>query len=387
MKLRLFKSVWFQSHVCCALWAAVSYAHSQTLGRRAEKQIPVIVVFLVLLCSGCASTSFSRYQGQQVAWPVSQGSFVEQKNHGVDVIHGLPSRPYEVLGSVEGSGMERKNAFGGRSIFSPNVLGAVAKIAKQNGADAVVLLSSEREFAGIYNYQQSYTSPTYAFGTATTMGPVTTVNLQSSGTTTTGWGYTTPMYERRCHAIAIRYIENYPEPHFPVNGQQMTAEQLREYYYGKNPDQKGRELLVNSVTPWIKWPQSGAVDQGLESLASQVHEVIRTESKDDMNGTWYGYFTQTTQLANGSSKTGSVRIRVTFTQAQNRILGNGNLDSGETISLQGDTEGAKISGSIINTTSGLQSTFSGTATGQQFTGEFSGAGSDQTFKGVFTICR
>src|ERR1017187_1563650 len=244
MKLGLFKSVWFQSHVCYALWAAVSYAHSQTVGRRAEKQIPVIVVFLVLLCSGCASTSFSRYQGQQGAWPISQGSFVEQKNHGVDVIHGLPSRPYEVVGSVEGSGTERKNAFGGRSIFSPDVLGAVAKIAKQNGADAVVLLSSEREFAGFFNYQQSYTSPTYAFGTATTMGPVTTVDLQTTGANTRGWGYSTPMYERRYSAIAIRYIPAYPEPHFLVNGQQLTGAAVQEYFYTKHSELKGRELLV-----------------------------------------------------------------------------------------------------------------------------------------------
>lgn len=366
----------------------LTYSRSvQNIGRRAEKQIPVIVVFLVLLCSGCASTSFSRYQGQQVAWPISQGSLVEQKNHGVEVIHGLPSKPYAVVGSVEGSGMERKNAFGGRSIYSPDVLGAIAKVAKQNGADAVVLLSSEREFAGFFNYQQTYTSPTSAFGTATTMGNVTTVNLQSSEATTTSWGYTTPMYERSCRAIAIRYIENYPEPHFLINGQQMTAEQLREYYYGKHPDQKGRELLVNSVTPWVKWPQSRALDEGLESLAIQVREVIRTESKDDMNGTWYGYFTQTTQLANGSSISGSVRLRVTFTQTQNSIVGNGNLDSGETISLQGNIEGAKISGSLINTTAGLQSTFSGVATGQQITGAFSGVGSGQTFKGVFTIYR
>jgi len=348
----------------------------------------LFLLCLGLLCTGCASTSFSRYQGKQVAWPISQGSFVEPKNHGVDVIHGLPTKPYEVLGFAQGSGMERMNAFGGRSIFSPDILGAVAKVAKQNGADAVVLLRTEREFAGFYNCQESYTSPTYAFGTATTMGPLTTVNLQSSGATTTSEGYSTPMYERRYSAIAIRYIEKYPEPHFLVNDQQMIAEQLLAYYYGKNPDQKGRELLVNSVTPWIKWPQSGSLDDGLESLASQVREVIKTENQDNMNGTWYGFYTQTAQLANGSSTTGSARLRVTLTQAQNRIVGNGNLDSGETIFLQGDIEGTKFSGSVINTTSGAQSAFSATATGQQITGESSGAGSSgRTFKGVFTVYR
>jgi hypothetical protein len=287
-----------------------------------------------------------------------------------------------VLGFVEGSGMERRNVFGGRSIWSPNVLHSIAKKAKQQGADAIVLLSSEREFAGFFNYQQSYTSPTYAFGTATTVGPFTSVNLQSSGAATTGWGYSTPMYERRFSAIAIRYIEKYPEPQFLVNGQQMTAEQLRAYYYDKNPDQKGRELLVDSVTPWIRWPQSGALDDGLESLAGQVREVMKIEGHDNMNGSWYGYVTQTTQPANGSSTTGSAHLRVTLTQTQDRIIGNGSLDSGEMISLQGDVEGTKISGSIINTTSGLQSTFTGTTTG-----EFSGAGSGQTFKGVFTAYR
>jgi len=166
----------------------------------------------------------------------------------------------------------------------------------------------------------------------------------------------------------------------------MTGEELREYFYTKNLDLKGRELLVTAVTPWVKWPQ-GALDGGLDSTASQVREAIKSESQDNMSGTWYGYITQTSQLANGSSTTGSAHIRVTFTQAQNRVVGNGNLESGETISLQGDIEGAKISGSIINIASGLQSTFSGTATGQQITGGFSGTGSGQTFNGVFTVYR
>jgi len=133
---------------------------------------------------------------------------------------------------------------------------------------ALYILSSEREFAGFFNYQQSYTSPTYAFGTATTMGPYTTVNLQTTGANTTGWGYSTPMYERRFSAIAIRYIPAYPEPHFLVNGQQLTGAEAQEYFYTKNSDLKGRELLVTSVTPWIKWPQTGALDDGFESLAS-----------------------------------------------------------------------------------------------------------------------
>lgn len=345
--------------------------------------------FLVLgfLFTGCASTSFSRFQGQQVAWPVSQSSFVESKTHGIDIIHGLPTKPYEVLGFVQGSGLERMNAFGGRSVFSPDVLGAVAEVAKQNGADAIVLLSSEREFAGFFNYQQNQISPSYAFGTATTMGSITSMNLQSSGATATSWGYSTPMYQRHFSAIAIRYIEKYPEPHFLVDNQQMTADQLRTYYYEKNPDQKGRELLVGSATPWIKWPQSGALDDGLESLASQVREAIKAESQNGFNGMWYGYLTQTSQLANGSFVTGSAHLRVTLNQAQTRIVGNGNLDSGETISLQGDIEGAKISGSVINTTSGTQSAFAGTATTQQITGDFSGAAPNQTFRGVFTIYR
>jgi len=63
------------------------------------------------------------------------------------------------------------------------------------------------------------------------------------------------------------------------------------------------------------------------------------------------------------------------------------LDSGETISLKAGIDGSRMSGSVINTTSGLQSTFDGTATSQQITGEFSGAGPGQTIKGVFTIYR
>jgi len=63
------------------------------------------------------------------------------------------------------------------------------------------------------------------------------------------------------------------------------------------------------------------------------------------------------------------------------------LASGETISFQGQIQGSAFTGSVINTTHGLQSTFSGTVTGQQITGEFSGVGSDQTFNGAFTVYR
>ena len=68
---------------------------------RALATLPnAVIVCLGLLYSGCSSTSFSRYQGTQVAWPISQGSFVETDKHGVDIIRGLPTRPYEVIGFV-----------------------------------------------------------------------------------------------------------------------------------------------------------------------------------------------------------------------------------------------------------------------------------------------
>jgi hypothetical protein len=50
-----------------------------------------------LFLAGCAVADFSPYSGTQQNWPVSSGTFVDNK-YAVPVFFGAPNRPYIVLG-------------------------------------------------------------------------------------------------------------------------------------------------------------------------------------------------------------------------------------------------------------------------------------------------
>jgi hypothetical protein len=63
--------------------------------------IPVALVGLVV---GCASApKFVPYAGDQIEWKTGSGSLVETVN-GMPVHHGVPHRPWDLLGTLEMDG-------------------------------------------------------------------------------------------------------------------------------------------------------------------------------------------------------------------------------------------------------------------------------------------
>jgi hypothetical protein len=90
---------------------------------------PLISLLMVAaLLVGCATTEdFAPYTGTKRDWPtLSSGARVKDYN-GVQVIHGLPAKPYDVVGKL--------------SVVDP-VDEYLAVIAKNHGLDAVVLTDS-----------------------------------------------------------------------------------------------------------------------------------------------------------------------------------------------------------------------------------------------------
>jgi hypothetical protein len=100
-----------------------------------------VFVAAVLLC-GCSSPKFTEYHGIGVL----QGKGGEVRSvDGVDIWeHGEPARKYEILGTVDGLPHSPKR---GRlsALFSQDQDSAIAKIAKNHGGDAIILLRLNRE--------------------------------------------------------------------------------------------------------------------------------------------------------------------------------------------------------------------------------------------------
>lgn len=359
------------------------------------------------ILSACSSTTFMKYEGEQARWPISQAALVETQGYEVPVISGWPSRPYEIVGFLEGSvtrgsgqfqGGDGYAAIGyliGRGIRSAtkadNPLAGIASEAKKQGADAVVVVRSSREFAGIWSHQSSYTTPTQIFGTATTIGSgpmaTTTVSLHGGDSRTESWGSSEPRYTYSFTAIAIKYVEKFPEELFLVAGEKLRESGLISTFYSKYPNLVGREHLVGAVSAWIIAPKGEDWMQTLDTLAAKTQDAIKQESAESVTGTWFGYMTQTTVREDGVRSTFSDNVQITLTQSGEQVLGNGTLASGQSISLQANRNEGKLSGSLINTTYGLKSSFSCVVSDSQMTGDFSGEGTGRSFTGVFSLYR
>jgi hypothetical protein len=65
-----------------------------------KRMVPISLSSLMLLgLLGCGSMNFTKYAGDQTAWPA--GSSFSDKVYAVPVFRGWPERPYEVLGVVQ----------------------------------------------------------------------------------------------------------------------------------------------------------------------------------------------------------------------------------------------------------------------------------------------
>src|SRR6516165_1536965 len=149
-----------------------------------RKTLPILTAALGLAMSACSSTQYATYSGSPVL--VGQGGASRQVQ-GLDVwVVGTPPRPYQIVGYIQDSRYE------GNWPSSSLLATAVVTRARAAGADAVVINSDRHDSAG-------------AVSTANVTGWNNGYNFALSG-----WGTSTPLYQRNSTFLAIRYINNVP---------------------------------------------------------------------------------------------------------------------------------------------------------------------------------
>jgi hypothetical protein len=94
------------------------------------------------LCSCAGTTQFMPYSGTQQKWPTAPGAFVSNEL-AVPVYHGLPPRPYRVLGELATEKMQ-----GWRMDVKSQTLEIAVEEAQKLGADAVIVLNSDSAVTG-----------------------------------------------------------------------------------------------------------------------------------------------------------------------------------------------------------------------------------------------
>src|ERR1017187_9647440 len=94
---------------------------------------------VALLATACSTTTFTEYRGQGIA--EGKGGSVRTVD-GVEFWeNGEPDRKFHILGVIDD--------FRGESILVAGKDGAIAKIAREHGGDAVILAGGSREFRGV----------------------------------------------------------------------------------------------------------------------------------------------------------------------------------------------------------------------------------------------
>jgi hypothetical protein len=106
------------------------------------KILSTLLFATVLLC-GCSSTNFTEYRGPAVVQ--GNGGTVRVVD-GIDFWeNGNPDRKFKILGVIDDS--RRDGIFTGSGRDS-----AIAKVARERGGDAVILVDSDRELSGVDQY-------------------------------------------------------------------------------------------------------------------------------------------------------------------------------------------------------------------------------------------
>ena len=173
-----------------------------------------LLTFAALL-SGCAWAKFRAYEGgQQQQWPTSQGAFVE-RNHAIPAYFSPPPRPYYVIGYIDATTAPIRRG---------GVVAFAARRAKEQGADAIIVLEEGSEYAGSFAVASSSTTSNYTgtySGTSTLTGRTRYLGggetcisgtverqgtLQGSGTSSSvGSASSFAIYKGRAQVIAIKW--------------------------------------------------------------------------------------------------------------------------------------------------------------------------------------
>ena len=130
-----------------------------------------------LFLGGCAIADFTPYSGTQQNWPVSTGTFVDNK-YAVSVFFGAPNRPYIVLGYLNAETAPVRSRRGA-------VIAFMARRAQEMGGNGLIVLGTSKEYGGSIS-NSSVTGSVYG-----------------GGFNATGFATTTPLFRGKGDAVVI----------------------------------------------------------------------------------------------------------------------------------------------------------------------------------------
>lgn len=259
---------------------------------------------------------------------------------------------------------------------------------------AYVLTSSTTTFSGALNATYSAYSMPVGYGSST----YGTIAGSVRGTATTRYQYTDvnagarlgntiamAVSQARRRAYRRRGEEVWAEYQRRVTERRERTEALIQEFFAANPELEDRRMLVAAVAPWVA-AEADVSDRGvLERTKGVIENLPRRKG---VAGRWYGVFAQTTTNEEGESFAFSEFVKVDLSEGEDGgVEGDGILGSGEELQISGEVDGQELSGSVANTTSGINVTLSAIAAETQITGEFSGYGAGQTLSGTVLLLR
>ena len=114
----------------------------------------LILAITATMLSGCAWAKYRSYEGgQQEQWPTSQGAFVE-RNHAIPAYFSPPPRPYRVIGYIDATTAPIRRG---------GVVAFAARRAKEQGADAIIVLKEGSEYGGSFAFASGSTTSNIGF--------------------------------------------------------------------------------------------------------------------------------------------------------------------------------------------------------------------------------
>src|SRR5689334_4245724 len=178
-------------------------------------KIPLLIaVSLVAALTGCATSDFTPYVGEQQQWPTAKGAFVTTINsydgpgrsgtgqqYTLPVYFGPPNCPYIVLGSVDVDTPVGR-LFEGSA--QTTTLKPAVRVAGQHGANAIIVIGQDVETTG-------YSTTSFAQGQSNTNFNASAYGNGIYGhanTTTNAWGssFTMPNRRGKARVLAIKFI-------------------------------------------------------------------------------------------------------------------------------------------------------------------------------------
>lgn len=258
---------------------------------------------------------------------------------------------------------------------------------------AYVLTSSTTTFSGALNANYNaftmpigYGASTYGsaagsmYGSSVTRYQYTDVNAGAR----LGNAIATAINRARESAYRQRGEEVWAEFQRRAKTRRAQAEQLIQDFFADHPGLTSRRLLVAAVAPWAA--AEGPTD-GRRTL-ERSREIIESLSRGPgLSGTWYGIISQKTKTTQGQEVAFNEFIRIDLVEDAGKLTGKGELGSGEIIELNGRLSEQRVTGAVANTTSAINSSFSGIAVNSQITAEYAGSGPGQQLSGTVVLLR